>query len=122
MFKQVLASLFVLLLAGCAATPPRKIGMIAWDGLGRDPNLPPPRKHFSRSKSTSNANVEREKVLAAMRPYSEAWWVVHDEIEAAKDREIGAKLIICRGCFERIPSQDITGSVPGSRPTTGSAG
>jgi hypothetical protein len=110
MFKQILILLFVLLIGGCSATPP-PVGMFAWDGLGRDPNLPLPRKKSFVSKSAVEGNVKREKMLATMRPYSEAWWAIHDEIEAANDREIAAKLIICRGCFERTPSQDIT--VPG---------
>jgi hypothetical protein len=58
-----------------------------------------------------DANSDREKTLATLRPYSEAWWVVHDEIETERDRRIAAKLVICRGCLLHAPEGETTGSV-----------
>ena len=106
MYKQSIILLFALLLGSCATTPEMKTGMMAWDGLGRHPKPPSHRKLARNAPSTSdtNTNIERERVLATFRPYSAAWWVVHDEIEAENDRQLGAKLVICRGCFDRVPS------------------
>jgi hypothetical protein len=104
MYKQSIILLFALLLGSCA-TPEMKPGMMAWDGLGRHPK--PPSHRIARnapSTSETNTNIERERVLATFRPYSAAWWVVHNEIEAENDRQLGAKLVICRGCFDRVPS------------------
>jgi hypothetical protein len=51
-------------------------------------------------------------VLGTLRPFSEAWWVVHDEIEAENDRQLGTKLVICPRCVESPPpSDDATGSL-----------
>jgi hypothetical protein len=104
MCKQSIILLFALLLGSCATTPEMKPGMMAWDGLGRDPNPPSHRKLARNTPSTSDTNIERQRILATLRPYSGAWWVVHDEIEAENDRQLGAKLVICRGCFDRVPS------------------
>jgi hypothetical protein len=104
MCKQSIILLFALLLGSCAASPEMKPGMMAWDGLGRDPNPPSHRKLARNAPSTGDTNIERQRVLATLRPYSAAWWVVHDEIEAENDRQLGAKLVICRGCFDRVPS------------------
>ncbi len=50
-------------------------------------------------------------MLATLRPFSEAWWVVHDEIEAENDKQLGTKLVICPRCVEPSPpSDDVTGS------------
>jgi hypothetical protein len=105
MYKQSIILLFALLLGSCATAPEMKPGMMAWNGLGRNPNPPSHRKLARNAPSTSDTkNTEREKVLATLRSYSAAWWVVHDEIEAEQDRQLGAKLVICRGCFDRVPS------------------
>ncbi|MGY8637453.1 hypothetical protein RAD15_33785 [Bradyrhizobium sp. 14AA] len=49
-----------------------------------------------------------------MSPYSGAWWVVHDEIEAEHDRQLAEKLIICRDCLPSINPAETTGSLAGS--------
>jgi hypothetical protein len=102
MHKQSIILLFAWLLASCATAPEMKSGMMAWDGLGRYPN-PPSHKKLVKNAPSSDTNIERERTLATFRPYSEAWWVVHDEIEVENDRQLGAKLVICRGCFDRVP-------------------
>ncbi|MFD0609401.1 hypothetical protein ACFQZO_04360 [Bradyrhizobium sp. GCM10027634] len=50
-------------------------------------------------------------MLTKLRPYSDAWWAVHDEIEAENDRQLGSKLVICRSCVAQPPSEDTTGSI-----------
>jgi len=50
-------------------------------------------------------------VLSTLRPYSDAWWAVHDEIEAENDRQLGSKLVICRSCVTQPPGEDTTGSI-----------
>ncbi|MGX4802287.1 hypothetical protein [Bradyrhizobium guangdongense] len=50
-------------------------------------------------------------MLSTLRPYSDAWWAVHDEIEAENDRQLGSKLVICRICVTQPPSEDTTGSI-----------
>jgi len=51
-------------------------------------------------------------MLGTLRPYSEAWWAVHDEIEAENDRQLGTKLVICPSCVQSPPAgEEVTGSV-----------
>ncbi|MFT4118102.1 hypothetical protein [Bradyrhizobium sp.] len=99
---------------GCAVAPAQEHRPIAWDGLGQDPNRPvaPKRRAASHTPAQSDPNKERERVLGTLRPYSDAWWAVHDEIEAEHDRQLGAKLKICRDCVpSQPPSDDVTGSI-----------
>ena len=86
----------------------------AWDGLGQDPNRPSvtKRRVTNQAAAASDPNQERERVLGTQRPYSDAWWAVHDEIEAENDRQLGAKLVVWRRCRPPPPpSEDVTGSV-----------
>ena len=50
-------------------------------------------------------------MLATLRPYSDAWWAVQDEIEAENDRQLGSKLVICRSCVTQPPDHETTGSI-----------
>lgn len=108
---------FCAALMGCAAAPAQERRPIAWDGLGQNPNQVPKRPSVttrrvtSQTPAESDPNHERDKVLGTLRPYSEAWWAVHDEIEAEKERQLGAKLVICRHCAQSPPSGDATGSI-----------
>jgi hypothetical protein len=112
MFKFFLAIIVGLTLAGCAYTPaPPKPGDYAWDGSGQNPNH---RRAIPRSGSRTvfveaDRNTERARTLTTLRPYSAAWWVLHDEIEADKDRRTNARLVICQGCLARDP--EATGSI-----------
>jgi hypothetical protein len=98
-------------LAGCASTPPVRRG-IALDGLAedhskhvrRDPRLKTP------SFAIPDPNAEKEKVLAALRPYSAEWVVLYNQIEAEEERRLKTKLVICRGCFPGLGA-DYTGSI-----------
>ena len=108
-----------LLLSGCAsAPPPSHDGRFAWDGLGQDPNKPARYKRRPTAITASgpvvkppDPNVEREKVLATLRPYSAAWWAIQDEIEGDEHRRINAKLVICRSCLSPPGRDEHTGSV-----------
>lgn len=91
---------------------------IAWDGLGQNPNQAlgrsgvPKRRVESHAPAQSNPNRERERVLGTLRPYSEAWWAVHDEIEAENDRQLGSRLVICPRCIPSPASgEEATGSI-----------
>ena len=105
---------FCTALIGCAAAPAPERRSIAWDGLGKDPNRP----HAATRRATNHApaapdpNQERERVLGTLRPYSEAWWAVYDELQAENDRQLGSKLVICPRCVDSSPlREDVTGSV-----------
>jgi hypothetical protein len=107
---------FCAALMGCAAAQERR--PIAWDGLGQNPNQVPHRSSATKRRAANPApaaadsNRERERVLGTLRPYSDAWWVVHDEIEAENDRQLGTRLVICPRCVPSSPpSEDVTGSI-----------
>ena len=105
---------FCAALIGCTVAPAQERRPIAWDGLGQNPNRPPVTKRRAASPSPvqGNPNQERERVLGTLRPYSEAWWAVHDEIEAENDRQLGTKLVICPRCVQSPPEgEDVTGSI-----------
>ena len=111
MIKQLSITIAIAaLLTGCASAPNTTATNIAWDGLGRDPNLALPKRlvHSATAKRQENPNVEREKTLATLRRYSQAWWTVHDEIEAEDNRQLYSKLAICRGCIAH--EDNITGA------------
>ena len=109
--------------SGCATAPPPtpiSRGGGAWDGLGQAPNKLARTVRQKRRPATAAAskkaeepepNTDREKVLATLRPYSAAWWVVQDEIDAAEQRRINAKLVICRSCLQKSSPEDYTASV-----------
>lgn len=110
---------FCTTLLGCAVAPAQERRPIAWDGLGQDPNKSSNRTHAAKQRATnpapaaSDPNQERERVLGTLRPYSEAWWAVHSEIEAENDRQLGTKLVICPRCVQSSspPGEEATGSI-----------
>jgi len=109
---------FCTALLGCAVAPAQERRPFAWDGLGQDPNKGSNRPRAAKRRATNLApaatdpNQERERVLGTLQPYSEAWWAVHDEIEAENDRQLGTRLVICPRCVQ-APQQgeDVTGSI-----------
>jgi hypothetical protein len=121
MHQARIVSLFMLPIAlgGCASPAPRveinastKTRQIAWDGLGRDPNRPHRAvRRVQVSSVADDATRKREQVLASLRPYSAAWWVIHDEIEADQSNRLARKLVICRGCLNQSADEH-TGSIP----------
>jgi hypothetical protein len=106
---------FCATLMGCVVAPAQDRRPIAWDGLGQDPNRPSviKRRVATQAPAASDPNQERERVLGTLRPYSPAWWAIHDEIEAENDRQLGTKLVICPRCVpsSQPPSNDVTGSI-----------
>lgn len=93
--------------SSCAAPADRvsfdtspKRQMIAWDGLGDNPNRTRvvKVKRVQVSADENSGNRAREEVLTFLRPYSAAWWAVQDEIDADHDRRLARKLVICDGC------------------------
>ncbi|EJN12525.1 hypothetical protein PMI42_04183 [Bradyrhizobium sp. YR681] len=105
---------FCAALMGCAAAPAQERRPIAWDGLGQNPNRPvvTKRRVTNPAPGQTDPNQERERVLGTLRPYSDAWWAVHDEIEAENDRQLGTKLVICPRCVQPSPpGEDVTGSI-----------
>nr|WP_081493674.1 hypothetical protein [Bradyrhizobium yuanmingense] len=105
------------LLTGCASAPLPPSYAIAWDGLGRNPNLPYRARRVTSSPIAYEHNKQRERVLLALRPYSEAWWAVHDEIEAENDQQLSKRLVICSGCLDQPPSEFSTESLSNRQST-----
>ena len=115
-------ALFFLPIALCSCGAPAdrmsfatsaKPRMLAWDGSGDNPNRPRVKvKRVQPSADENSANRTREEALTSLRPYSAAWWVIHDEIEAEHDKRLARKLVICVGCMRHSPQDDVTGSIP----------
>jgi len=113
-------ALLTLSIALCSCTAPAarinfdtpvRSRTFAWDGLGRDPNLP--RIKVKRIREPANAddsNRKREQVFVSLRPYSAAWWAVHTEMEAENDKLLARKLVICASCLQPSSQADVTGS------------
>ena len=129
MFRIHLMLLVLALSVSACASPPNSgfttaPHRVAKPYLGSDGPLRRSRTHrpkqvairsASNAVSTDQDNLTREEMLRTLAPNSNAWWAVHDEIEAAKDRQLRQRLVICRGCFP-VPAadDDATGSI--SRP------
>ncbi|MCK1288368.1 hypothetical protein IVB41_31135 [Bradyrhizobium sp. 44] len=76
-------------------------GPIAWDGAGRDPNLPEVRQrrdHVAASTPTKDQTAEEDALLASLEPKSAEWFAAQKKIDADRDKRLVAKLVICRGC------------------------
>lgn len=63
-------------------TPPSGTGPLAWDGAGRDPNAPQPRRH------ARNASPAAETQLS----------------DADADDRLARKLVICSTCIKQAPA------------------
>lgn len=87
-------------------------GAYAWDGSGRDPNLP---SRIRRSTASSKVAVvavapsENEAASTALPKYSSEWWAAQHNVEMNADAELAKTLIICRGCI--AADVDQTGSI-----------
>ncbi len=96
----------VLALCGCSSSqqiwttqpPPTHGPHVAWDGLGRDPNLPAIKRARSKPEKPKSANEDREAELVGLREYSREWVAVRKAIDAEEDARLAKILIICRGC------------------------
>jgi hypothetical protein len=71
---------------------------LAWDGLGRDPNVPAIKPARTRPRTQKAANDNRETELAGLREYSREWVVLRTAIDAEEDARISKLLVICEGC------------------------
>ncbi|QDF36260.1 hypothetical protein FJN17_01055 [Bradyrhizobium symbiodeficiens] len=105
-----------LTLSACASGPlPDR--PIAWDGAGRDPNLPEVhkrRRHVAAVSPKQDQTAEEDALLASLEPRSAEWFAAQRKIDADRDKRLAAKLIICRGCSvsttKAEPSQVTAGS------------
>jgi hypothetical protein len=107
MLKSVAIILAALALSGCAAADhdcreglPRKL--IAWDGLGRDPNEPVRAHRTLATKNPTDAASsipDDEVALAAVPKYSKEWVALYETMLARDDAKLSRAMIICRGCF-----------------------
>jgi hypothetical protein len=116
--RHILLALIAMpfMVVGCASAQVPVGGPFGWDGLGQDPNKPLRNtKRMMRLPAKPDPNVERQKVLNALQPYSAAWWVVHDEIEAEEQRRVNNKIVICRACVPTASPEDHTGSVQSTK-------
>ncbi|WP_426424881.1 hypothetical protein [Bradyrhizobium genosp. A] len=104
MIKRTVCLLVMgLILSACAVGPlPQRGGPIAWDGLGRDPNLPAPlhRQRLATTAPTIDPTAGEDALLASLPPKSSEWFAAQRRIDADRDKRLAAKLVICRGCSE----------------------
>lgn len=93
-------ALLGMTLSGCASGP-QPAGRIAWDGTGRDPNLPEVRQrgpHVAAATPKKDPTAEEDALLASLEPRSPEWSAAQRKIDANRDKRLATKLIICRGC------------------------
>lgn len=108
----------VLGLCGCSASPPVQFSQphrLAWDGLGRDPNLPATKRMRTRTEPAGPTSAGRDAELAKLRPFSREWVTLLEAIDAADDARVSKLMIICRGCELASRDQD---RIPSSSPST----
>jgi hypothetical protein len=106
----------VLGLCGCSSSQPIQFSQpyrLAWDGLGRDPNLPVTKRTRTTTEPVSRTSESRDAELAKLRPFSREWVAMLQAIDAADDARISKLMIICRGCELASRDRDrITSSSP----------
>jgi hypothetical protein len=98
---SILVSVF-LMLGGCSSSRQAWVAvphgaLVAWDGLGQDPNVRPI-KHARVANKPPPEIDSREAALATLPEYSREWVSVRKEMDAAEDARIAKILVICRGC------------------------
>ena len=119
MVRHLLVALIAMSFAvvGFASAQAPVGGPFAWDGLGQDPNKPLRNtKRMMRLPARPDPNAERKKVLNTLEPYSAAWWIVHDAIEAEEQRRVNNKIVICRACAPTASPEGHTGSAQSAKP------
>lgn len=95
-------------LAGCATAPSLKEASAAWNGVGQDENAIAASDLHSKASSSCprcNLDAKRKTALARLEPDSAEWLVLHDEIEADREKRLKAQLRICDGC---LPAQNVS--------------
>lgn len=105
LFLPVLMAFLPIMLTLCGCSSSRQAwvaqprgSLVAWDGLGRDPNLPAIRRTHTKSDQPKSENENREAALAGLREYSREWVAVRKAIDAEEDARLAKILVICRGC------------------------
>lgn len=96
-----LAAVGMTLSACTSASLQQNTRPIAWDGTGRDPNLPDVRQRSHSLAATTlkrDPIAEEDALLASLEPKSPEWFSAQRKIEADRDNRLAAKLVICRGC------------------------
>jgi hypothetical protein len=93
---------------------PPNIALTSWDGLGPIPERNKIKSTKARKKNgtvlSQDTSPDEESQLAALKPYSNEWWSVHDAIDRAAEARLAKKLIICRNCMPSNPD-DQTASI-----------
>ena len=91
----------VLALGGCSSSQQVQVSQphhFAWDGLGRDPNLPVTKRTRTKTEEPKPTRENREAELAKLRPFSREWVNLLQAIDAEDDARISKLMIICREC------------------------
>jgi hypothetical protein len=103
----------VLALCGCSSSQQVQVSQphrFAWDGLGRDPNLPVTKRIRTKADEPKPASQNRDAELAKLRQFSREWVTLLQAIEAEDDARISKLMIICRGC--ELASREVSPSAP----------
>jgi hypothetical protein len=106
-------ALSAVILAGCCGygtsrySPPREL--IAWDGLGRSPDMIRPvtaHKPTREAKAEAVAKPEYDEIDAPnVERHSKEWWALRERADRVADAALTRKLVICQGCLP-APAQD----------------
>lgn len=101
----------VLALCGCSSSQQVQVSQphrFAWDGLGRDPNLPVTKRTRTKADEPRPVSQNRDAELANLRQFSREWVTLLQAIEAEDDARISKLMIICRGC--ELASREVSPS------------
>ena len=108
----------VLVLCGCSSSQFVQVSephRFAWDGLGRDPNLPVTKRTHVKAAEQRPTHGDRNAELAKLRPFSREWVTLLEAIGEEDDARISKLMIICRGC--ELASREASRVDPSSSPT-----
>src|SRR5690349_731432 len=109
----------VLALCGCSSNQQVEVSQprhFAWDGLGRDPNLPVTKRTRATAEQPKALGESKAAELAKLRPFSREWVNLIEAIGAEDDARISKLMIICRGCD--LASRDASRISQYSSPTS----
>src|SRR5436853_6022789 len=87
-------------LVGCASEPPWKRGPIASAGPERLLHQSLQRRITGVARPAPDSTIAENALLNSLEPRSAEWRIAYAKIEAARDKRLAAKLVICRGCFD----------------------
>src|SRR5689334_6677706 len=98
MIAKWLVLLVVLALCGCSSSQQVQVSQLhhfAWDGLGRDPNLPVTKRTRMRAEEPKPISENRDAELAKLRPFSLEWVTMLQAMNAEDDARISKLIVIC---------------------------